>query len=87
MSKESEVTEYEQERIRHLCRYCEDCGCLLEFCCKPKKPVVSFDWLKDFVERKKCMERPWADGSQEYVVKADDLLLAVLEQVEVEKNE
>jgi len=26
--------------------FCEDCGCPLEVCCKPKKPVVEVEWLK-----------------------------------------
>ena len=39
MSEESEVTEFEQERMQHPTGHCEDCGCPLDICCKPKKPV------------------------------------------------
>ena len=27
--------------------FCEDCGCPLEVCCKPKKPVVLVEWLEE----------------------------------------
>ena len=48
MSSESEVTEFEQERIQHPTGHCEDCGCPLEICCKPKKPVVEVEVLENF---------------------------------------
>jgi len=51
MSSESEVTEFEQERIQHPTGHCEDCGCPLEICCKPKKPVVSVEELEKEVKR------------------------------------
>ena len=59
MSSESEVTEFEQERMQHPTGHCEDCGCPLEVCCKPKKPVrlasesVDLKWLKDWCKNNK----------------------------------
>jgi len=33
--------------------FCEDCGCPLDVCCKPKKPVVEVEWLEKWVEEHK----------------------------------
>ena len=34
--------------------YCEDCGCPLEICCKPKKPVVEVEQLEKWCNKNKC---------------------------------
>ncbi len=33
--------------------FCEDCGCPLDICCKPKKPVVSVEWLEKWCKEHK----------------------------------
>jgi len=85
MSKESEVTEFEQERMQHPTGHCEDCGCPLEVCCKPKKPVVEVEWLNYIIERKKYMESPLV-GKQEWVINVENLLSIIKKQSQVTKK-
>ena len=36
--------------------FCKDCGCPLEICCKPKKPVISVEEIEEaisFIEKTK----------------------------------
>ncbi len=30
--------------------HCEDCGCPLDICCKPKEPVVSAEELEEYID-------------------------------------
>ena len=64
--------------------FCEDCGCPLEICCKPKKPVVSVEELGKIIERKKYMEAH-SVGKQEWVINVEHLLSTI--QNQVSKNE
>ena len=49
--------------VKKFEEYCENCGCPLDICCKPKQPVVSLqelkeefvnlkDWINEIVENK-----------------------------------
>ena len=79
MSSESEVTEFEQERMQHPTGHCEDCGCPLEVCCKPKKPVVEVEWLEKYCkENKLCV----LNGNKDFeTIFIDKLLEAIKNQV------
>ena len=79
MSEESEVTEYEQERMQHPTGHCEDCGCPLEVCCKPKEPVVEVEWLKFQIT---CIKHDYSNIETGF----NELLKDIENQV-VKKNE
>ena len=47
-----------------------------------KSESVSLKWLEEIIERRKRMELPWLDGSQEWVVDVKVLLCAVRKEAE-----
>ena len=57
--------------------FCKDCGCPLEICCKPKKPVVEVEWLEKW-----CEKNYWNTADDEIL---NDLLETVRKQAKVKK--
>jgi len=46
--------------------YCEDCGCPLDICCKPKVPVVSLQALKEWCMKEKQILSFLIDQKEKY---------------------
>ena len=37
--------------VKKFEEYCENCGCPLDICCKPKQPVVSLQAIKKIIKK------------------------------------
>jgi len=68
--------------------FCEDCGCPLEVCCKPKTSGISIKWLETEIKRlKKAPKKKNRNMAEDgFILGLNILMLEARKQAKVAKK-